>query len=241
MMAGMPRGSERANFKWRDADKVLVLQDSNAFRRYRNDFAPKSFHFVAVETRGRNYEFPGIDKMRRAARVDVNRRAKLRETPGGAGVIEMDMAEENMPDIPDAEASLRQLRDHGLEGRLRTGIEENQAVIGLKDSRGDDAAPAEMLRIEDVNHGGRNPIWGAQAASLQFTAACRKHLSRNYLNTRRRSARPAAGRCRLAACAPHYGFSDLGDKLGREFFGAVPRAVRGSNLSMVSQCRCRMA
>jgi hypothetical protein len=189
-MAGMARGRDRANFKWRDADNITVLQNSNAFLRHRGNSSPQSFHLIAIETGSGSDQFCGIDEMRRAARMHVNYRAEFRETPRRAGMIEMDVTEKNMPDITDGEAPLRKLRDHGLEGRLRAGIEKDQAIIGLERSRGDDAAPAEVLRIENVNH---------------------------------------------------YQSSLLGDKLGRGFFGAVPRAVRGSNLSMVSQCRCRMA
>ncbi len=50
---------------------------------------------------------------------------------------------------------------------------------------------------------------GAQAASLLFAAACREHSgdvvsqsSRGFFTTRRRGVRQAAGRSRLAACAP---------------------------------------
>lgn len=91
MMTGVAGGRDRANFEWRDADKVIVLQNSNAFRGHRGDFSPEPFHLVAIKASGGSDKLCGIDQVRCAARVHVNRRAKLRETPRGAGMIEMDV------------------------------------------------------------------------------------------------------------------------------------------------------
>ena len=120
--------------------------------------------------------------------MDVDRRAEFGETPRRAGVIEMDVAEKNVPDIAGSESKFAEFALDILEGRFRSGIEKHRAFIALEQSRRDDAGPAKMLRIENVNHS-----------------------------------------------------SPLGDKLGREFFGVVPRAVRGSYLSIVSQCFWRTA
>ena len=90
--------------------------------------------------------------MRRAARMHVNRRAEFRETPGGAGMIEMNVTEENVADILNAETSFRKLRGHRLEGRFRAGIEKDQSIVCLEDGRGDDARAAKMSGIEHVHH-----------------------------------------------------------------------------------------
>ncbi len=129
VMAGVAGSRDRANFELANADDIVVLQNSNAFRRHRVDLSPKPFHFVAVKAGGGSDELCRIDQVGRAARMDVNRRAELREAPGRAGVIEMNMAEENMPDILKAEASLGKLRGDGLEGRFRAGVEKDQAIV----------------------------------------------------------------------------------------------------------------
>jgi len=57
-------------------------------------------------------------------------------------------------------------------------------------------------------------FWGAQAASLPFAAACREQLialARSRVanfSLLTDSARQAAGRCRLAACAPQTGINN---------------------------------
>jgi hypothetical protein len=63
-------------------------------------------------------------------------------------------------------------------------------------------APRRM-KTEDAT---RN-FWGAQAASLQFAAACREHPIDYFSNPSTMSARQAAGRCKLAACAPQTGIN----------------------------------
>ena len=86
--------------------------------------------------------------MRRTARVDVNRRAEFREAPGGAGVIEMNVAQKHVPDIFGSEACPLDLLDQVYEGRLRTGVEEHEPIVRLQRCSGDDARPAELPRIE---------------------------------------------------------------------------------------------
>src|SRR5688572_7576245 len=132
MMAGVAGSRDRANFELANTDDVVVLQNSNALRRHRVDLSPKPFHFVAVKASGGSDELCRIDQVGRAAWMDVDRRAELRETPGRAGVIEMNMAEENVPDVLKAEASLGKLRGDGLEGRFRSGVEKDQAILSFE-------------------------------------------------------------------------------------------------------------
>ena len=89
--------------------------------------------------------------MRRTARMDVNRRAKFREAPGRAGMIEMDVAEKHVPDIFGGEAGLLKLLGQADEGRLRTGVEEHESVVRFEGGGGDDAWPAELPRIENMD------------------------------------------------------------------------------------------
>ena len=67
-------------------------------------------------------------------------------------MIEMDVAEENVPDILDTETSFRKLGDYRLKGRFRSGIEKDESFVGLQQSHSDDAASPKMPGIENVNH-----------------------------------------------------------------------------------------
>ena len=85
--------------------------------------------------------------------MHVDGRAKFCEAPRRAGMIEMDVAEENVPDILDTETSFRKLGDHSLKGRFRSGIEKDESFIGLQQSGSDDTGATEMSSIKDVDHG----------------------------------------------------------------------------------------
>src|SRR5947209_2553425 len=79
----------------------------------------------------------------------------------------------------------------------------------------------ELMRESRIRHGkvklqsgdeiiaGKAQSWGAQAASLQFPAACRKHLRATPKFAAQSCSRLAAGYCRLAACAPPEQFRSL--------------------------------
>ena len=78
-------------------------------------------------------------------------RAEPGETPRGSGVIEMDVAEKNVPNVLSGESRLLQLFGQVLEGRLRSGVEERQTILSFKRSRGDNPGPVELSGIENVN------------------------------------------------------------------------------------------
>jgi hypothetical protein len=90
--------------------------------------------------------------MRGAARMHVNRRTQFGETPGGAGVIEMDVAKKNVTHIARSGAQCGERACDIIEGRFGAGIEEDGAFIGLERRCSDNAGPIEMLRVEDVDH-----------------------------------------------------------------------------------------
>lgn len=92
--------------------------------------------------------------MRRAARMNINPGAEFREAPGGAGVIEMDMAEKDMPDIFSGKTSSLNLLDHVGKGRFRSRVEQDEPVLRFHRGDGDDAGPAELPCIENMDgHG----------------------------------------------------------------------------------------
>jgi hypothetical protein len=190
VMTRVPRGLEGADGKGRDFDNIVILENADTIRRDRREFSPEPFHLVAVKTRGGGDEFRRVDEMRGSAGMNVDRRAELGEAPGRSGVIEMDVTEKDVANVARREAESGKLvRDAGKR-RFRAGIEKHRAIVRLEHGCRDDAAPAEMLGVENVDHDDDSP---------------------------------------------------LGARLGCGFFGAVPRAVRGSYLSMVSQCFWRTA
>ena len=148
VMTGVPGRRDRAHFKSANPDDVQIVDNSDALLGDRREPPPQPFHVVAIDARRRFDESCRIDQVRRSSGMDVNRRAEFRETPGGAGVIEMDVAKENVPHIFGGKSSLLEFRGYVLEGRFRTGVEQNDSIIRLKRGGGDDASagPAAACR-----------------------------------------------------------------------------------------------
>src|SRR5213078_4038301 len=110
---------------------VVIFQDADLFRRDLGKFSPETLHLVAVETGGGSDQFRRIDEMRRAPRMDINRRAQFGEAPRGAGVIEMDVAEKNVTNVTRLSAELGERGSEVVEGRFRASIEKNRTFVGL--------------------------------------------------------------------------------------------------------------
>jgi hypothetical protein len=89
--------------------------------------------------------------MRRPARVDVNDRAEFRETPRGPRVIEMNVTEKNVADVLGGETLFVELLGHVSEGRLRSGIEEDEASVSFDGCRRNNASPAKLLCVENMD------------------------------------------------------------------------------------------
>src|SRR2546423_15513356 len=90
--------------------------------------------------------------MRRAARMDKDIGTEPGKTPGGTGVIKVNVAEEDMPNVVRAEAGFRKIDNDVIESRFRTGIKKGDAVVGFERGGGNDAGPAELTGIKDANH-----------------------------------------------------------------------------------------
>ena len=82
--------------------------------------------------------------------MDINRGAQLGETKRGAGVVKMDMAKKDMPDVARTNANRTQPGNYILKCRFRSGIEYNNAVAGFERNDGDHARSAELQRVNDV-------------------------------------------------------------------------------------------
>src|ERR1051326_8599864 len=107
--------------------------------------------------------------MRRATRMDIDRRAQFGEAPRSAGVIEMNVAEKNAADVARFRAEFGERVRNVVEGRLRTGIEKHKSFVRLERRRGNDAGRAQMLGVENVDHG--SPC-GVRGSYLSIVSQC---------------------------------------------------------------------
>ena len=157
MVTGVTRRGDGADFERRQADSFHVLQDPHSRGRYRSNSAPKSLHLIAKDALCGLDQFRWIDKVRRAARMHINSRARpsrtggFSKTPRGPSMIKMDVAEKNMANVLGREAMFAQIDNHIIEGRFRSRIEKCDTVVRLKRSRCNDAGESELSSVEDVN------------------------------------------------------------------------------------------
>src|SRR5437868_8636185 len=152
VMTGVPGRRDRADFERSDADNIVVLQNFDALLGDGRDAAPESFHVVAVEARGGSDELRRIDEVGRAARMHINRGTKFREAPRRAGMVEMNVAEKDVPNVFRGEMNLAKFRREIFEGRLGPRIEQDQALVSLERGAGDAAGAAEIMRVENGEH-----------------------------------------------------------------------------------------
>src|SRR5205814_10619415 len=106
MMTGMARCGDGADFKRGHRDDRLVFQNSDAVFRDRCDSAPQPLHVVAEDPGSGCDQLGWIKEVLGPTRMDVNRRSKLGESTGRAGVIKMNMTEEDMPDVVNRNTDL---------------------------------------------------------------------------------------------------------------------------------------
>ena len=106
MMTGMARCGDGTDFKWSHRDNRFVFQNSDPVSRDRRDLAPQLLHIVAEDPGSGCNQLGGINEMLSPFGMDVNRRSKLGESPGRAGVIKMNMTEKDMPDVVSRSTNL---------------------------------------------------------------------------------------------------------------------------------------
>ena len=117
---------------------------------HRHDLAPERVHAVAVEPRGGTDQPRGIDQVRRADGMheDLHVRLLAHDRPGAAGVIEMDVGDEDLGQLRGVES--RRL-DPGIErgeSRGRSGLDQGQLVRSGQQVGVDDSVPALEPEID---------------------------------------------------------------------------------------------
>jgi hypothetical protein len=89
--------------------------------------------------------------MLNATRMNINRGPKLGESPGRAGVVKMNMTEEDVPNVVSRRTKPPKRSYDIVKGRLRSGVEKDKALIRFQRGRCNDAQPADLNGVEGVN------------------------------------------------------------------------------------------
>ncbi len=75
------------------------------------------------------------------------------ERPGGAGVVEVDVGEEEVSEVADLHSAGAQRAAQRGQAARRAAVEERQAVVGLHEICGD---ATQIAAVEEVERLGRH-------------------------------------------------------------------------------------
>ena len=148
----------------------VAIQRPDARGRHRHDGAPQPIHVLAVEPGGAGNELRRIDQVSRAALVDEHLDLGIRrqEQPGRARVIEMDVRQQQLTDVPNRYPLRARAFEEPVERGRRAGVDDRHPVGALQDGAGDDAGPAQKIQIDVVHAAGENAHVGSQLEECGF-------------------------------------------------------------------------
>src|SRR6266542_826888 len=99
MMFCMPRGIDRRKPQLSNLDYFCILCDDELTLGNWQEITPQRLHSISVDTRRAGEQFLGVNHMRRTNGMHINLRALLSQPSRRAGMIEMDMRQQNMSHI----------------------------------------------------------------------------------------------------------------------------------------------
>jgi hypothetical protein len=85
--------------------------------------------------------------------VHLQRRVLADEGPGCAGVVEVDVAEQEVPDVGQGEAAVGEARLQRLDCGGGPAVEERRPVVGVEQIARDDPLAAEMVEVDGLEYG----------------------------------------------------------------------------------------
>ena len=100
-MRGVSRGIGDLQGPSTGRDGFAALQLAESLAGNRQELAPQPIHVLAVQAGGAREQFRRIREVRCTALVDehVNRRVLLDETPGNAGMVQVDVRQQDLANV----------------------------------------------------------------------------------------------------------------------------------------------
>ena len=145
-MRGVAGRGERLEVEHAVADDPHVLLGDGS------ELAPEAVEVVPVEPARAPLQAARVDEVRSSdlAHVDDEARALAHERARRAGVVEVDVGEEQVAEVGDLEPLLRQPRSECVQAARRAAVDECR-LLALEQVRADDARPAEVLEVEELH------------------------------------------------------------------------------------------
>ena len=138
-----------------ERQRLAVDEHAHALGRHHGELAPQPVHVRAVEALRARQQLRRIDQVRRAALVHVHRQVRMaaHERPGGAGMVEVNVRQQQPVQIGRADPGVRERRFQRRRGRSSGPGSTSSTPDGrLDDTRGNRARAAEELQVDDRHH-----------------------------------------------------------------------------------------
>ena len=126
--------------------------------RHGRELAPEPVEVVAVEPARARLEPRRVDEVRRPDLGDVHLEAGMlaNQRARGAGVVEMDVREQQVAHVVQHEAALGQLRLQRRDAGRRPAVLEREPVVGLEQVDADDALGTFVVQIKRIRRDRRH-------------------------------------------------------------------------------------
>ena len=143
MVRGVPGSRPRLEAEHLSPDDVDVL------RRDGDELAPEPVEVVAVQTPRAALEPTRVDEVRRADLGDVHLEAWVlaHEHSSGTGVVEVDVREQQVPDVGELEPLLREAGLQLGDAGRGAAVLEREPVLGLQEIDADHTLVAEVMQV----------------------------------------------------------------------------------------------
>ena len=154
MVLGVAGGVGHAEGCTRGCNPLPALQCMDIRGRHRQERPPQGIHLIPIQPRGACQQLCRVHHVRRTAFMNMNldRRHALDDGPDGAGVIEVDVGDQQGAHVAQRQAALPQPGFEGGQARRRPGVDERDAIGPHENSGRDHAIAAAEIQIDVVGH-----------------------------------------------------------------------------------------
>ncbi len=134
-------------------DGLAALQLAKPLAGNRQELAPQPIHVLAVETGGAREQPGRIREVRGATLVDehLNRPVLLDETAGAPGMVQVDVGQQNLPDVRDPDTAALKGGAKRRQARRRSGINQRHTARPVEHGGRDDVRVAEKVEVDVVD------------------------------------------------------------------------------------------
>ena len=127
VVAGVPRRVHGHEGQAAGGDRVAIVQGVDAIGGRGEHLPPKGVHLVAVDAGGAGQQAGGIDQVGCADVVDVDGYALLGEPARGAGVVEVDVGDDDGLQVAGLQVALAQMVYEGVPCGAGAGFDQDHA------------------------------------------------------------------------------------------------------------------